>query len=103
MVNAGASYLGISDHFLVYLIRKTNCQQTSPRIIQLRVLKNFYKSEFLRDLIVKPWHDVDSQTNPNCPWDIWKTLLMESITVNEIDGLASRLTSKGCGAGGKIC
>ncbi|XP_028403422.1 uncharacterized protein LOC114526119 [Dendronephthya gigantea] len=79
IVNAGVLHLGISDHSLVYFIRKTHYQQTTARIIQSRVFKNFNKNDFLRELNEKPWCEVNSQNNPNCMWDIWKSLLMESI------------------------
>ena len=43
------------------------------------VFKNFNKNEFLRDLNVKPWHEVNSQINPSCMWNITKTRTMACI------------------------
>ena len=52
---------------------------TTPRIIQSPVFKNSNKNEFFQDLNVKPWHEISSQINPNCMWDIWKVLIIECI------------------------
>ena len=58
--------LGISDHSLVYLIRKTHF--TIPgcvQIISTRSFHNFNREAFLADVELIQWDDFSLFTHPN--------------------------------------
>ena len=65
--------LGISDHSLVYLIRKTH--YTIPgcvKIISTRSFKNFNEEEFLADVELIQWDDISLFSHTNEMWEFWK-------------------------------
>ena len=66
IVRAGIMPLGISDHSLVYLIRKTH--YTIPgcaKIISTRSFKNFKKEAFLADVELIQWDNLTLFSHPN--------------------------------------
>ena len=72
--------LSISDHSLVYLIRKTH--YTNPggvKIITTRSLKNFNKEEFLKDVNQRQWDDISQYSDPNEMWKFWKNQLLSCL------------------------
>ena len=79
VVNSGVMHLSISDHSLVYIIRKTHYVQDGVRHIEARTMKNFNTENFLRDLEQKHWDNVYYFEDPNKMWEIWKCMLMEVI------------------------
>ena len=79
-VRSGVMPLGISDHSLVYLIRKTH--YTIPgciKIISTRSFKNFNQEEFLADLELIQWDDISLFSHPNEMWEFWKNQLLTCI------------------------
>ena len=73
IVTSGVMPLGISDHSLVYLIRKTH--YTIPgcnKIISTRSFKNFNQEEFLADLEFIQWDDISLFPHPNEMREFWK-------------------------------
>ena len=46
---------GVSDHSLVYVIRKFKRPKGEPKIIRVRSFKNFVDDDFLRDLRNSDW------------------------------------------------
>ena len=40
----------ISDHYLVYAVRKFDCRRGPPRLIEIRSFKNFNENEFIQDI-----------------------------------------------------
>ena len=66
---SGVHSLGISDHSLIYLIRKSNWQVIDANnSVAKRQFKNFNNDEFLNDLREINWSDIHSQVNPNDMW-----------------------------------
>ena len=55
VVNSGVLHLSISDHSLVYMVRKAQYKRNGSRIVEVRSLKNFSRENFLRDLELKQW------------------------------------------------
>ena len=73
IVRSGVLPLGISDHSLVYLIRKTH--YTIPgcvKIISTRSFKHFNLEEFLADVELIQWDDISLFSHPNEMWEFWK-------------------------------
>ena len=66
---SGTHSLGISDHSLIYLIRKSNCQVINTNFpVAMRQFKNFNDEEFLNDLRQVDWTEVNLLNDPNDMW-----------------------------------
>ena len=52
---SGVIVSGISDHDLVYVIRKFKRPKSEPKLIKVRTFKNFVENDFLRDLRLADW------------------------------------------------
>ena len=80
VVDSGVIHLSISDHSLIYVVRKAHYVQTDAKIIEARTMRNFNSENFLNDLNQQPWAEVcHNAADPNKMWQIWKSLLMETI------------------------
>jgi len=66
--------LTISDHFLIYGIRKATLKKGEPKIITTRNLKNFSEEQFINDIQRSQWPEISKCTNVNEAWDCWKTV-----------------------------
>ena len=58
VVDSGVIHLSISDHSLIYMVRKAHYVRSGARTIKIRTLKNFSSEDFLRDLNQQPWANV---------------------------------------------
>ena len=79
IVDSGVLHLGISDHSLVYMVRKTHYERGSVHTIEVRLFNRFNKNQFLRDLAQQPWGHLHEYLNPEDRWNGWKAMLMECI------------------------
>ena len=62
--------IGISDLSAIYLTRKvTLLRSNMHKTVEVRQLKNFNETEFLRDLRMIDWNRVTTHNNPNETWD----------------------------------
>ena len=80
IVRSGVLPLGISDHSLVYLIRKRH--YTIPgcvKIISTRSFKHFNQEEFLADVELIQWDDINLFSHPNEMWEFWKNQFLTCI------------------------
>ena len=62
--------LGLSDHDLVYAIRKSKTPRPKAREFVYRSMKNFKESEFLADLVRVPWDSAYVFGDVNDLWPI---------------------------------
>jgi len=79
-VGSGVMPLGISDHSLVYLLRKA--QYTNPggvKIITTRSFKKFDNEEFLKDVEQRQWDAISLFSDPNEMWEYWKNQFLDCI------------------------
>ena len=77
---SGVIHTGISDHSMIYAIRKINItiHKNVENISEIRNMKNFNGQNFLNDLLQQPWENIYFfADNPNGMWDIWKELFLE--------------------------
>ena len=72
----GVSHIGISDHSLIYAVRKSFISTGSPTIINSRQLRNFDPTMFRRDLALAPWQSVENITDPNVAWNAWRNMFL---------------------------
>ena len=62
---SGVHSLGLSDHNLIYIIRKNKKVKVPPKIIKSRCFKNFNEHEFIRTLKKTNWDEVLKDGNNN--------------------------------------
>jgi len=74
VVQSGVIHIGISDHSLVYTIRKIGISTTrnSHNMISYRSKKHFNIDKFINDLNSVPWENLDNLENPDDMWNTWK-------------------------------
>ncbi|XP_031556954.1 uncharacterized protein LOC116293638 [Actinia tenebrosa] len=77
VVRSGVVHIGISDHSLVYTIRKIAIPTNNNHCkISFRSAKNFDSDKFLMDLATLPWDCLDNKESPDDMWDRWKELFL---------------------------
>ncbi len=70
-------HTGISDHSLIYAVRKFELPKSRERVKIARNFKNFKANDFLSDISQIPWECVTSHDNPNVCWKIWQSLYLK--------------------------
>ena len=64
IVNSGVYQLALSDHYLVYCIRKFNGEVTKDhKVIKTRKMRKFEEGQFLTDVASVCWVSVVTQTD----------------------------------------
>lgn len=72
IISKGVSTVCISDHYLIYGIRKFKFSKENAKIIEYRDYKHFNEQIFLQDL-KNSFNAFDlDQYDPNISWQIWK-------------------------------
>ena len=75
VVSHGVIDCGISDHCLVYVVRKIAVPTNNRhKYITTRSFKNFNSSFFIQELQSLPWGDIEFLDSPDEMWDVWKQL-----------------------------
>jgi hypothetical protein len=91
---SGAHSLGINDHSLIYLIRKSNHQVIDTNYPVTRSqMKNFNDEDFLNDIRQINRSDINSQNNPNDMWTAWLTKFSDILDIH-VPVLTKRLRCK---------
>ena len=76
--DSGVIYTGLSDHSLVFAIRKISVVKKQEKKVEIRNMKKFDHQKFVEDLRRQPWENVYFfAEDPNAMWEIWKTLFLE--------------------------
>ena len=66
-------HLSISDHSLIYVVRKAHYVQTDAKIVEARTMRNFNSENFLNDLNQQLCAEVcHNAADPNKMWQICK-------------------------------
>ena len=63
--SSGVVKIGISDHYLIYGIRKFPSFKSNPKYIVTRNMKNFNPALFIYDLKNVPWDLLHVSDDPN--------------------------------------
>ena len=79
IVKSGVIHLGISDHSLIFAVRKFFTPKSRQNVRYVRNFKNFNATDFLNDLSQMPWENVAQYENPNSCWQlyIWKSFYLQ--------------------------
>ena len=73
----GTLDLGVSDHVLIYAVRKNKLPRPKPHKIEYRSMKRFSEKDFLADLNNVPWDSAYIFDNVDDQWDHWAKLYNE--------------------------
>ena len=76
----GVIHLGISDHSLIYAVRKFKLPKSRPTIKEVRNFKHFCVDKFRADLHQAPWDMIFSFDDPNICWTLWKSFFHETLS-----------------------
>ena len=77
ILQSGVIHLGISDHSLVYALRKFSLPKSFPKCKDVRNFKNFNENQFILDVMLIPWELVYQHNDPNLCWQVWKNLFLQ--------------------------
>ena len=79
IISSGVIHLGISDHSIIYAIRKLNCilKTRAQTSVEYRNFKNFNAESFLSDLYILLWTEIDNKENVDAMWECWKSLFVQ--------------------------
>jgi hypothetical protein len=76
--DSGVIHTGISDHSLVFAIRKISVVRKQENTVEIRNMKNFDEEKFVTELLKQHWEYVYFfAEDPNAMWEIWKKLFLE--------------------------
>ena len=77
IISSGVVHLGVSDHSLIYVIRKinpsSNTKAQGHNLLKFRNFKNFNVARILDDLHDVPWENIRYKRNIDDMWDLWKS------------------------------
>ena len=74
--HSGVYPLSISDHNLIYAVRKIGIPREQPRLIETRNFRHFNESKFKSDLINSTWPLIANFQNVNDAWSAWKEVFI---------------------------
>ena len=69
--------IGISDHNLIYVVKKLAHAKGQQISKEVRNFKNFNERLFLEELSGIPWDYVNNFNDPNDSWLVWKSFFLE--------------------------
>ena len=71
--------LGISDHNLIYVVRRAGPKAGPHKSIEILNFKHFNCNSFHDDLYNQPWawDYIDQESNIDRKWSLWKSLFLE--------------------------
>ena len=75
IMSSGVIDIGLSDHSLVYAIRKFKREKSGAKTITLRSFKNFVENDFLQDLRSQDWSFIDNCSDVDVICDQFNTLV----------------------------
>ena len=78
----GVSHIGISEHSLIYAIRKAFIPAGAPTIINSRQLRNFDQTMFQTDLALAPWQSLENITDSSVAWNSWRNMFLNICNSN---------------------
>lgn len=71
---SGSLQLGMSDHDLIYIVRKQRLPRSKVKVIESRRMKHFNRDAFLIDLATTPWDTAFIFDDIDDVWAHWSKL-----------------------------
>ena len=78
---SGTLRLGISDHDLIYIVRKQMLPKSKARIAEIRSFKNFDEEAFLSDVRAVPWDSAYVFEEIDDIWSHWENLFKNVVDI----------------------
>lgn len=79
---SGVCHVSISDHSLIYTVRRLALPRGLPRIVEIRSFKNFDKGSFLNELTEAPWDAIESFEDPNEKWSAFNSIFINILNLH---------------------
>ena len=80
IIDSGIIKISISDHYMIFEIRKFLQDKSNPKYIQSRNMKNFDSNLFIQDLLNVQWNLLDGDSNNvNDMVYVWDTLFLQVV------------------------
>lgn len=78
IINSGVIHLGLSDHSLIYSIRKINSYSDKKpvRIVHYRDFRSFSSMDFIHYLKLQPWQRLRYSKDSESTWLAWKEMFL---------------------------
>ena len=73
IAKSGVIHCGMSDHNIIYVVRKFVPPKRQEIKKEIRNLKYFVAEHFIHDLSNMPWEDIENIDNPNVAWKFWES------------------------------
>ena len=71
-------HTGISDHSLIFAMRKISVLKRQQNTVEIRNMKNFDDKKFSAELLKQQWEYVCIfADDPNTMWEMWKKIFLE--------------------------
>ena len=77
IAKAGVIHLGLSDHNLIFAVRKHCAFSPRQNVTYVRNFKNFNATDFLNDLSQIPWENVTLHDDPNICYRVWQSYFLQ--------------------------
>lgn len=77
--NSGVIHLGISDHSMIFAVKKITVPKFRETIREVRDYKKFIENDFIHDIAQVPWDIICQFDDPNVCWQAWKSVFLEII------------------------
>ena len=77
IVSSGVSHVGISDHSLIYAVRKFVSPKLKSIMREVQDFKHFSDRDFYNDLSQVSWEIITTFSDPNECWCVWKSFFTE--------------------------
>ncbi len=82
IISSGVHSLGLSDHSLIYVVRKHKQIKLPPRTVRSRNFKNFDESQFVNTIKSIDWNQVNCIDNVDDALCKWQSLFNEACDKN---------------------
>lgn len=82
IVASGVIKIGISDHYLIYGVRKFQTIKSNPKYIESRNMKNYDPYLFIHDLRKVHWDLMEISDDPNDMVNTWESLFLEVLDIH---------------------
>ena len=77
IIDSGVYPVSISDHNLIYAVRKIGIPRNNPKFIVTRNLKHFDQRKFKSDLQSTKWPQIKNKNDVIEAWTLWKNKFLE--------------------------
>ena len=84
IIEYGCVHSSLSDHYLVYAIRRSNQRKVnSKQLMKFQSKKQVINDEVLKKLQESSWSALDDVTDVNLYWNKWKEIFIDVLTIDK--------------------